>query len=144
MNISIQPAQEIHQHAIKGLLLANDLPVSDLDSSPVSFFVVWYGDELGGCIGLEKYKTVAFLRSLVVPEKMRGKGIAKNLVSYVENECRQQKIKQIYLLTETAESFFKKAGYKKIDRSGVADAIKASAEFSELCAHTAVVMKKEI
>jgi amino-acid N-acetyltransferase len=54
------------------------------------------------------------------------------------------KLNNIYLLTTTAENFFKKYGFANADRTKAPDAIRTTSEFSSLCPSTAVFMYKEL
>jgi amino-acid N-acetyltransferase len=47
-------------------------------------------------------------------------------------------------LTETADKYFNKKGYRAIAREQVPEQIKASSEFNHVCPVSAVVMKKGI
>jgi amino-acid N-acetyltransferase len=48
------------------------------------------------------------------------------------------------LLTETAETFFRRLGYEAIDRHYVSEDLKQSAEFRALCPASAVCMTKSL
>jgi len=53
-------------------------------------------------------------------------------------------VRELYLLTTTAERFFATRGYAGIERERVPDTVRASAEFSALCPASAVVMRKAL
>jgi amino-acid N-acetyltransferase len=53
-------------------------------------------------------------------------------------------VNSIYLLTETAEGFFSKEGFKKIAREQVPPSIKQTHEYSTLCPEDAVCMVKKL
>jgi N-acetylglutamate synthase-like GNAT family acetyltransferase len=48
------------------------------------------------------------------------------------------------LLTETAETFFRRLGYTVIERDQAPSAVASSAEFRTLCPATAVCMTKRL
>ncbi len=85
---------------------------------------------------------VALLRSLSVSDGKRNSGIGELLVGFVENYVEKQGVHSIYLLTTTAEKFFLKKGYKKIDRINVPDFVKNTKEYSLLCSSSSALMKK--
>ena len=93
---------------------------------------------------MEQYDEYGLLRSMATDPVFRNNGIASALVAALFNYGKSQGLKEMYLLTETAESYFAKRGFQKISREQAPAAIKQSAEFSHLCPSTAVVMKKEI
>jgi amino-acid N-acetyltransferase len=125
------------------LLEQNDLPVSDIDDTKI-LFALTEGDEVVGTGGLEFFHDCALLRSLSVRKDYQGKGLGKLITHQLEHACREKGIKHIYLLTETAEDFFNKQGYKVIDRASAPLSIKNSSEFTTVCATTGLLMKKSI
>jgi protein-tyrosine-phosphatase/N-acetylglutamate synthase-like GNAT family acetyltransferase len=140
---SVQQAIAPDQSSILRLLQENKLPVDDI-SSAIQFWLVKDGDKAAGVIGIEILGEYGLLRSMATDAAYRNQGIATLLVNELEKYAREQKLKAIYLLTTTAEKYFDKRDYSKIQREEAPGAIKASPEFSHLCPSSAVVMKKEI
>ncbi len=97
-----------------------------------------------GVIGLERFGGAALLRSLAVAPEHRKRGIGRELVAHLELEAKSEGIKQLVLLTETAEAFFRGLGYAVTDRSLVSDAVKQSVEFRSLCPVSAICMSKSL
>ena len=93
---------------------------------------------------MEQYDEYGLLRSMATDPAYRNNGIASSLVATLFNYGKSLGLKEMYLLTETAENYFAKRGFQKINREETPAAIRQSAEFSHLCPSTAVVMKKEI
>ncbi len=130
---------------IIAFLTAEGLPTQDLaDGLTGRFFAI--GDQVSphGIIGLETHGQYGLLRSLVVSSASQSKGAGTALVKHVEALACDLQLQEIYLLTETAESFFAKSGYEICARGDVAEPIKNSAEFSSLCPDSATVMKKTL
>ncbi|MCG8373128.1 MAG: arsenic resistance N-acetyltransferase ArsN2 [Balneolales bacterium] len=140
----LAPVSGKHIEEVKALLGEYDLPVSDLEDSKVSLFSLRENEELKGCVGLEVFDEEALLRSLAVHPDNRGTGLGWKIVGEIEEVARKSGVHTLYLLTETAESFFSRFGYSTINRAEVPLSIQQSKEFSELCAETAVAMRKEI
>lgn len=140
---SAQLAAPADKPSIIRLLQENKLPVEDISSS-IQFWLIKDGDKTAGVVGIELMGEYGLLRSMATDKAYRNQGIATLLVNELEKYAREQKLKAVYLLTETAEKYFDTKGYTKIQREEAPDAIKASAEFSHLCPSSAVVMKKEI
>lgn len=130
--------------AVVVLLKSFSLPTEDLESSEVALFGLTVDDKVVGCIGYEQFEELGLLRSLVVDKNHQGKGIAFKLVDYLEKHVIKMGMSHLFLLTETAESYFEKLDYRVIERSKTPDGLKASAEFSHLCPDTAVLMMKEL
>ena len=140
----LAPVSGNHIEEIKTLLGKYDLPVSDLEDSNVSLFSFYDNEELRGCVGLEIFDEQALLRSLAVHPGIQGTGLGGKIVGEIEEVARNTGVQTLYLLTETAENFFSRFGYSAIDRKEVPQSVQQSKEFSELCAETAVAMRKEI
>lgn len=130
--------------AIKALLEANKLPVDDLSEPGVELFCKCERGQPVAAIGLERRGTSGLLRSLVVSDEKRGQGLAQCLVSEVEAEARQNGLYGLFLLTETADEFFSKAGYTRADRDAAPAAIRETKQFSSLCPASATFMCKAL
>lgn len=130
---------------VRELLALADLPTEDLTGVGLPTFL-GCGDpaDPDGVIGLEIFGSVGLLRSLVVAESARGRGCGHALVSAVENLARAEGVGTLYLLTTTVPEFFKREGYAVVTRSDVPEAIRATAEFSNLCPTDAIVMRKAV
>jgi len=128
---------------VKDLLEASQLTVSDLFELDANNFLAC-GDQhrLKGVVGLEVFDSDGLLRSLAVGAQSQGEGLGKLLVNNLEKLAKTKGIDRLYLLTETAESFFLKLGYETIERSTAPGAIRNSQQFSTLCPDDAVLMRK--
>jgi amino-acid N-acetyltransferase len=127
------------------LLQAQGLPVSDItDEHLEHFFFVGSDGSPSGLIGLEIYGADALLRSLVVGENARTKGLGSALVEHAEQYASSMSVRAIYLLTTTAEAFFKRLGYERIDRSQAPPSIERTREFASLCPASSAFMVKSL
>lgn len=127
------------------LLIECDLPYSDLTVASFETYLGCGGESNpNGIIGLELYGEDALLRSLAISADARGQGCGKVLVSKLEELARSKGVRNLYLLTDTAEDYFKRLGFLIVERHLVSDAIKETEEFSNLCSEDAVVMRKAL
>ena len=127
------------------LLQSQGLPISDItDEHLEHFFFVGYDGSPAGLVGLELYGAVALLRSLVVGENARGNGWGSTLVEHAERYAATKGVRSVYLLTTTAEAFFKRLGYERIDRSQSPPSIKETREFASLCPSSSAFMTKAL
>jgi amino-acid N-acetyltransferase len=125
------------------LLQAQDLPVADItDEHLEHFFFVGSDGSPTGLVGLEIYGADALLRSLVVGENAKLKGLGSALVEHAERYAGSKSVRSIYLLTTTAEAFFKRLGYKRVDRSQAPSSIERTREFASLCPASSAFMAK--
>jgi amino-acid N-acetyltransferase len=127
------------------LLQAQGLPVSDItDEHLEHFFFIGSDGSPTGLVGLEIYGSDALLRSLVVGENARGKGLGSALTDHAEQYAVSKSVRSIYLLTTTAETFFKRLGYQCIDRSQAPSSIERTREFASLCPASSMFMVKSL
>jgi amino-acid N-acetyltransferase len=128
--------------AIAALLDAEHLPSSDLETSGVLLIVAKAQGRLVGCVGIEPHGDAGIIRSVAVAPAYRGRGIARALVSRAETLASQRGIRCLYLLTEDAAEFWKKARYVVVPRAEAPAAIQTSSEFKSLCSASATCMKQ--
>jgi len=129
----------------KAMLNANDLLYSDVSLGDGKiFFGCRSGKHWLGLVGLECHGDSALLRSLLVEQRARKRGLGGQLVGYCEKFCKDQRISTLYLLTETAQPFFSKLGYVTACREHAPSAINATRQASSLCSKEAVMMLKHI
>ena len=127
------------------LLEAQGLPVSDITEERLDhFFFVSSDGSPTGLVGLELYGTDALLRSLVVAENARGKGLGSKLIDHAEQYAASKGVRSIYLLTTTAEALFKRLGYERIERSNAPPSIERTREFAGLCPASSAFMSKQL
>jgi amino-acid N-acetyltransferase len=142
--MKIREATSGDLNAVENLLSANDLPLDGVKENFSSFVVAEDKGEIAGAIGLEKFGSVALLRSAVVSPEHRGCGIGRRLVEQVLEQASDEGIEELFLLTTTAEQYFPRFGFSPTARSAVPTALKASAEFQGACPDTAVVMTRRV
>ena len=140
-DITINPATASDLQPIKALLTARGLPVAGVDEHWKTFIVARDGDTLVGCGGAEAYQFAALIRSVAVDPKYRSAGIGRRLVRQLLDRLASRGLREFYLLTTTAEEYFKKRGFKPIDRDEVHPQLLSSREFQDACPASAVCMR---
>lgn len=129
--------------AVEDLLASCSLPSSDVKkNNTLRLYGIYQNRKLAACVGIEGCGHMVLLRSLAVRPQSRNKGIGVRLVEYVENTCRRKSIKGIFLLTNTAELFFARLGYRIVERGSAPAVIRSTAQFSELCPDSSILMSK--
>lgn len=129
---------------VRALLLAAKLPVDDLDEGGMHFFGCGDPDCPIGVIGLQIFGVDALLRSLAVDPAHRGIGAGKALAEAAERRASNALVRRIFLLTETAASFFAARGYAAVPRDQAPQCIRETREFSTLCPASAILMTKAL
>ena len=141
---NVLPASANDMGLIEELLKENKLPTEDLKEGLQQFWIIKDGDIVAGVIALEVYGNYGLLRSMATAEEFRNKGIASLLIDELFSFAKQTGLKEVYLLTETAEKYFEKKGFERINRDNAPEEIKQSKEFSHVCPSSAAVMRKPV
>ena len=142
--MTIRRARSSDLSAVESLLTASDLPTDGVRDNFSGFVVADDDGAIAGAIGLEKYGSVALLRSAVVAPDHRGTGVGRKLVEQLLERAEEAGVDELFLLTTTAEKYFPRFGFTRTTRATVPEAVKASAEFRGACPDTAVVMTRPL
>lgn len=143
--ITVSGVRSEEETAVKQLIAENNLPVEDITTEKLKYFLALRkGNQILGVVGLAVANENALLRSLVVAKAFRGKGFAQKLLKAVQKFALTIGVHRLYLLTSTAETYFKRHGFEEIDRQAVPSTIQDTQEFLKLCSDEAVCLRKRI
>ena len=138
---TVRPASPDDLEAVKSLLGAAHLPVDGLEEQfGDAYAVAVAGDRIIGAEGIEVYGRSGLLRSAVVQPDWRGRGVGDALTRDRLEWARRAGLERVYLLTTTAESYFPRFGFTRVDRAEAPSEIRASREFASACPATAAFM----
>ena len=112
--MELRPSGENERGEIRALLSQSGLPVLDLETAAIEFMVAAAGDRIVGVIGLETFGGTGLLRSLAVESGSRRSGTGAMLVEALEANARRRGLQSLVLLTQTAEAFFGRRGYRTV------------------------------
>jgi len=146
LNLQISGAQVRELVQIKALLTASGLPATDITETHLDRFLVVHnpGGAVVASVGLERFADGAMLRSLAVAKEYQNLGLGRLLVLRAEQMAMDEGCAQLWLLTTTADGFFRKRGYIVIDRHAVPEDVRQNAEFSLLCPASAMCLHKQL
>ena len=139
--IAIRRATERDLDQVSDLLSAAKLPLEGVRESFERFFVAEADGKIVGSAGIEKHGDYGLLRSAAVSEALRGRGVGRRLINEAIADARQNRMRALYLLTNTAETYFPEFGFEKIDRATVPQELNESVEFQGVCCSSAAVMR---
>ncbi len=123
--------------AVTSLLKQSKLPTEGVSDHMGNLFVLRENSRVIGAIGYERYGNTALLRSLVVDDRMRGKGHGRILLERGVEEMRRAGIEQAYGLTTTIPDLLARSGWSELARNELPSSLGASAELSGACPETA-------
>ena len=138
--------RERPQHlSAMALLEAEGLPASDLTEAHLEhFFFTGTDGAPSALVGLEIYGEAALLRSLIVSASARSQGLGSALVLHAEEYAAALGVRSIYLLTTTAENYFERRGYQRLERTQAPASIQSTREFASLCPSSSAFMIKRL
>jgi amino-acid N-acetyltransferase len=141
---AIEPARMSDFDAIAKLLDESRLPTAGLRDSLPNALVARENGTVVGAAALERYRSGALLRSVVVAEPMRGRRLGERLTRAALDLAREHDAPAAFLLTTTAPEFFSRFGFETITRGEVPDDVRQSIEFSSACPASAIAMKLDL
>lgn len=144
LSYTLEKATAQNFASLKQFLEEVDLPTEDLNEKIDLFYWQSPDGNAVACGGFEQYGEIGLLRSVAIRPGQQKKGTGSIWVSRLMDQASEMGMQDLYLLTTTAEGFFKKMGFENQDRESVPQAIKESEEFSSLCPSTAVLMHKKL
>lgn len=137
----LRKAGDADRNTIRQLLETVNLPTESVDGGATTFYISDKNGTVNGIAGFEFYGKDALLRSVAVPPELQKQGIGERIVDFMISIARDRNVHRIVLLTETAQKFFEKKGFKVIDRSLINNkALRQSSEFTFACPKSAVCM----
>ena len=143
-DVTITSARREDLPQILELLEECELPKEGLAPHLSTTLVARKGKEVVGCSALELYQELALLRSVAVKPSFRKRGLGLNLTGAALALAKYHNVTKVFLLTETARTFFSKLGFVEARRSVVPENVKQSVEFTTLCPDSCTVMTKSL
>jgi amino-acid N-acetyltransferase len=140
--VTLRTARVADLPAVLALLGRAQLPTTGVADALPHFILAENEAQMVGVAGLELYGSSALLRSVAVEESWCGTGVGRTLIERALAVTREREIKDVFLLTTTAEHYFPRFGFTCVSRDSVAAAVQDSAEFKGACPASAVVMRK--
>jgi len=140
----IGPARAGDVDAVLGLVGAVGLPQDGVRQVLSTLLVARAAGEVVGCAAIEIYGRDGLLRSVAVAADRRGSGLGRRLTDAALMLAAERRLDRLYLLTETATTFFARLGFEPVSRVDVPAAVQASPEFSHLCPASAQAMMRDL
>jgi amino-acid N-acetyltransferase len=142
--VTLRRASPSDREVILAILRSLDLPTAGVPDWLERFWVADHEGRVVGVAGMELYGDGGLLRSVAVSPEWRGSGIGRALIDRVLEAGRAAGVRDVYLLTTTAEHYFPRLGFACISREEVPGLVRASVEFTSACPSSAVVMQKKL
>lgn len=128
--------------ALLALLEHVRLPTADLNEGAAEYFAL--GSPPVACGGIVYCDAHALLRSVAVADAARKSGKGRAIVNHLLERARLNNLRDMWLLTETAEPFFAALGFERRARDEAPSAIRATSQFSRLCPSSSTLMHRSL
>ena len=138
--VPIGPARREELPQILELLDEAGLPQDGLENHLSTTLVARLEGRVVGSAALELYGPAALLRSVAVRRDLRGTGLGGRLTEAALEHSRNLAVAEAYLLTEAADLFFPRFGFRPIPRSEIPLGVRRSVEFTSACPASARAM----
>jgi amino-acid N-acetyltransferase len=130
--------------AVEDLLRDAHLPLEGAAHALSRGVVARDDDVIVGAAAIERYGPAGLLRSVVVAPDRRGTGVGRQIVAAAEALARDEGMRELYLITETAETWFPRLGYEVVERPVAEAAVGDSIELTTVCRDTGVPMRRRL
>jgi amino-acid N-acetyltransferase len=144
MDVPIGPASREELPQVLRLLEEGGLPPDGLEDHLPTILVARLEGRVVGSAALELRGPAALLRSVAVRWDLRGTGLGSRLTEAALQLSRELGVAEAYLLTETADLFFPRFGFRRIPRSEVPRSVRSSVEFTTACPASARAMALDL
>ena len=135
----IRPGEAADLPAVRALLERCGLPAAGLEDAD-TILIAHREGVLVGSAAFERYGDRGLLRSVAVGTAERGAGLGVALTRAALDAARERGVRRLFLLTETADRFFPRFGFRALPREEVDAAVQESVEFREACPASARAM----
>jgi GNAT superfamily N-acetyltransferase len=106
------------------MLAAADLTAAGLDWPSACYLAAYVGEEPVGVVGVETNVDIALIRSLLVIEPMRSRGIGAALIQAARTAAHTRGARRLFAITRgDAHSYFERFGFAPIDVDEALDAL---------------------
>lgn len=138
---NIRSASDKDWPEIQHLLIESGLPLAGAQQHIDAFRVAVDEDGVVVAVaGLEHYGKDALLRSVATAHHAQKLGMARALLAVLIDDTRRHGVRALYLLTNDADAYFARHGFRRIDRTRVPASVQQSVEFQGVCPASAIAM----
>lgn len=139
---TLRPARAEDLEAALRLVDAASLPGDGIrEGWGDAYAVAVEGERVIGVAGVEVHGRAGLLRSVAVAPEARGSGLGQALTRDRARWARDSGLNALYLLTTTAQNFFPRLGFARVERADAPEELRRSGEFRDVCPASAIVMR---
>jgi len=122
--LTIEQARD--REPVRALLAAAGIVSAGIEWPAACYLVAWFGDAPVGVIGVESRVSAALLRSLMVVEPMRGRGIAAELIAAARKAAHTRGARTLYAFAAAGSDYLRRRGFEPADAREPIEALKGT------------------
>ncbi len=112
----IEQADNRYRDRVRAMLAAAGMVTDGIESPTACYLLAWFGDEPGdepvGVVGIETRLDTALVRSLMVVEPMRRRGIAAELIAAARKAAHTRGARTLYAFAAEAGGYLRRLGFE--------------------------------
>ena len=144
MTPTIERARPEDLDAVDHILSHYGLPLDGLRDHLATTLVARENGNVIGSAALEVHEGGALLRSVAVASGRAHQGLGRALTEEALQLAAALHLPAVFLLTTTAERYFPRFGFVRVERTDVPPSVQQSVEFTSACPTSATVMRKRL
>jgi amino-acid N-acetyltransferase len=142
--VTVDAAAAADLPQVLALLSSHGLPLEGVAEHLGTMVVARRDGAVVGAAALETYADGALLRSVAVARELQGCGLGRRLTIAALEMARARGLRDLFLLTTSADGYFPRFGFERIERAAVPGSVQASIEFRSACPASAIVMRARL
>ncbi len=103
--------QAASRDPVRTMLAAAGMATDGIESPAACYLIAWLGDQPAGVIGIETRLDAALLRSLIVAEPMRRRGIAAELIAAARKAAHTRGARTLYAFSSSGSEYLSRRGF---------------------------------
>lgn len=128
---------------VSELLQQNNLYTEGITEKNVQFFAMYEEEIVLGIGAFTVCGEFAMLRSVCINHRYQKRGLGNVLCNQLFIKAKELGLENIYLLTDTAERFFKKQNFNRIKREELPKVLENNILVQSACSMNSVVMHRK-
>lgn len=128
---------------VSELLQQNNLSTEGITEKNVQFFAMYEEEIVLGIGAFTVCGEFAMLRSVCINHRYQKRGLGNVLCNQLFIKAKELGLENIYLLTDTAERFFKKQNFNRIKREELPKVLENNILVQSACSMNSVVMHRK-
>jgi GNAT superfamily N-acetyltransferase len=100
------------RETVRAMLSGARMLTDGIDWQPACYLVAYFGDDPVGVVGVESRVDAALIRSLLVAEPMRRRGIGAALIVAARKAAHTRGARTLYAFSTEAGDYFRRFGFE--------------------------------